>query len=92
MDTRDKSELPAKPDESGTRPEYIQLVKEAILDLDDPNGSTIKAITEHIMANHWVEGVPEELVRAALSEGVESGTLDQVHNSHYKVFHQLLEL
>ena len=78
MDTKDKSHA----NES-----YIELVRDAILALDERNGSSAKAVTDHILANHWAPGAggTEERVRAARSEGVESGTLDQVGRSHYKV-------
>ena len=85
MDTRDESGLSAKPNGSGARPDYIELVKDAILSLNDSNGSSAKAITENIMGNHWVPGGTEEDVREALSEGLQSGILDQVRSSHYKV-------
>ena len=87
MDTKDKSGYFAKPNESVAGPEYIELVRDAILALDERNGSSAKAITDHILANHWAPGAggTEERVRAALSEGLESGTLDQVGRSHYKV-------
>ena len=53
--------MDAEPNETGarSRSEYIELVKNAILFLNDPNGSPIKAITEQITANpnHWVKGV-----------------------------------
>ena len=80
MDTKDKSHA----NESGARTMYIELVRDAILALDERNGSSAKAVTDHILANHWVPDASER-VRAALSEGLESGTLDQVGRSHYKV-------
>ena len=76
MDT--KLKLSAQPNESGARPECFELVKDAILFLNDPNGSSVRAITEHITANNWVPEGTEEWVRAALSEGVESGTLQRI--------------
>ena len=82
MDTKEKSALSAVRND---RPECIELVRDAILALDERNGSSAKAITEHIILSKLLsDEVAEEQVRAALLEGLERGSFDQVGCSHYK--------
>ena len=82
---------------------FIDLVKEAILALDEGNGCSATAIINYIGANkevpegtitikakQTIHGATKEWIKAVLKEGLESGVLDQVGTSHYKVFHQLL--
>ena len=81
---------------------FIELVKKAILALDEGNGCSATAIMNHIeankgvpegtitiKANQTIHGATKEWVKAVLKEGLERGIVDQVGTSHYKVFYQL---